>query len=213
MNGQDAALPYIGKGPVLDAGCNRGELLLQLRSLGFEAEGLEFNGPAVEECRKLGFNVCLGDVTNAELPPTRYRTIILQHTLEHLTEPVSDLRKLAKSLVDSESAIVIVVPHVGSPVRRWFGDSWHGWDPPFHICQYTPKTLASLAERAGLRMHRYRLIFAPDDYTRSLALATCKPGRRLLLRLLLIPPMKLMQLFGYGGILVAELRPAPVRGD
>jgi hypothetical protein len=204
-------LSYLAKGPILDAGCNRGELLLQLRSAGFVAEGLEFNEPAVEECRKLGFQVYYGDVTNTELPAARYGTIILAHTLEHLTDPVGDLRKLSRSLAGSESSIIIVVPNADSPVRYRFGNAWHGWDPPFHICQYTAKTLAGVADRAGLKLHRYRTMLIPEDYTRSLAIATGKSGRRLALRMLLLFPMKIMQIFGYGSILVAELRPATPR--
>lgn len=101
-----------------------------------------------------------------------------------------------------------MVPNADSPVRRRFGDDWHGWDPPFHVCLYNPATLTGVAERAGLRLHRHRVLQTAVDYARSKALATGRAGRRLALRAAVQPPMKFLQWFGYGGVLVADMRPA-----
>src|SRR5205807_2226814 len=47
--------------PILDVGCGRGEMLEVLRAEGLPASGIDSNGGAVEECKKLGLDVSLGD--------------------------------------------------------------------------------------------------------------------------------------------------------
>src|SRR5580698_9987727 len=78
----------ITDGPVLDLGCNQGELLEELRDKGLEARGVEFSPEAVAWCNNLGLDVVEGSVEDFEIQSGIFRTVVLSHVLEHLADPV-----------------------------------------------------------------------------------------------------------------------------
>ena len=81
----------ITEGPVLDLGCNQGELLEELRDKGLEACGVEFSPEAVSWCKNLGLDVVEGSLDDFEIQPGTFRTIVLSHVLEHLAAPCTFL--------------------------------------------------------------------------------------------------------------------------
>lgn len=206
--GHRAALAFVGAGPVLDVGSGYGELLDALAARGTACVGLEFSPNLVAQCRARGHEVLEGDVRSAELPAGRYGTIVLSHVLEHLDDPVGALRKLRRALAPG-GTIVVLVPHVGSPMRRLFGRYWHGWDPPFHLVHYTVSTLRMVAARAGLLVVRHKLAMSPEDLTRSLNLRSGVGRRRLLTRAVVLPAFKALGLAGFGSTLTAVLAAEP----
>ena len=75
---------------VLDLGCGRGEWLELLRTEGIQAEGLDSNRAAVEECRSKDLPVHHGDLVEylKSLPDESCRAITLFQVLEHLPFPI-----------------------------------------------------------------------------------------------------------------------------
>ena len=195
----------ITEGPVLDLGCNQGELLEELRDKGLEACGVEFSPVAVAWCRNLGLNVVEGSVEGFEIEPGEFRTIVLSHVLEHLADPVGVLKRIASSL-DAEGKLVICVPNVDSPTRRLFGPNWHGWDPPFHLVHYDEATLRAVCGRAGLTVTRTVKRMIPEDVRRSLLLRQGRSGRHLVLRGLTIPVLAFLTMFGFGSYLLVTAK-------
>jgi len=95
----DRWLPeLLGREPVLDLGCGRGELLLMLRDAGVEAEGVDGDPALVQAARRRGLAVVDGDV----LEVLRGRAdasagaITALHLAEHL-EPATLLAVLAEA--------------------------------------------------------------------------------------------------------------------
>ena len=78
------------QGYVLDLGCGRGEWLELLRTEGIQAEGLDSNRAAVEECRSKDLPVHHGDLVEylKSLPDETCRAITLFQVLEHLPFPI-----------------------------------------------------------------------------------------------------------------------------
>jgi 2-polyprenyl-3-methyl-5-hydroxy-6-metoxy-1,4-benzoquinol methylase len=195
----------ITEGPVLDLGCNQGELLEELRDKGLNASGVEFSPEAVAWCRNLGLDVVEGGVEDFEIERGKFRTIVLSHVLEHLADPVRVLKRIASSL-DETGTLVICVPNVDSPTRRLFGPNWHGWDPPFHLVHYDEATLRAVCKRAGLTVTRTVKRMIPEDVRRSLLLWQGRSGRHLLLRGLTIPVLAFLTLFGFGSYLLVTAK-------
>ena len=195
----------ITEGPVLDLGCNQGELLEELRDKGLEACGVEFSPEAVAWCKNLGLDVVEGSLEDFEIQPGKYRTIVLSHVLEHLADPVRLLKRIASAL-DDEGRLVICVPNVDSPTRPLFGPDWHGWDPPFHLVHYDEASLRATCKLAGLSVTRTVKRMIPDDVRRSLLLRQGQSGRHLLLRAVTIPVLAFLTMFGFGSYLLVTAK-------
>lgn len=199
---------WVEVGPVLDVGCDVGELLLTLRARGIEASGIEVSPTAVERCRARGLDVMQGTVEEVELPDSTYRTITLSHVLEHFPDPVAVLRKLWRALVPG-GRIVLAVPNHAGLVARLFGSRWHGWDPPFHLTHFDSTSLRAVLEAAGYRMDSLDTRGNPEDVTRSLGNLLGRRTDSLWIRAAFLPAWILGPL-GKGGELCAVAhRPFP----
>lgn len=198
---------WVQRGPVLDVGCNNGDLLLDLRARGFEVHGIEMDHRAVENCLARGLNVRQGLIEEVELPKNKYGTILLSHVLEHISDLTTILRKLHGALLPG-GRIVIAVPNAAGAVARAFGRHWHGWDPPFHLTHFEPYTLRSVLVKAGFDVTSVKTRGLPDDCTRSLSRLLKRPVGSLWVRMALFPPSWVIGKLSMGGELcaVAERR-------
>lgn len=148
--------------PVLDVGCNTGEVLAVLRARGLEVMGVEPNPSAAAAARAKGLEVILAPIETAELPPARFGSAILSQVVEHVHDPHAVLRRVRPSLVDG-GRIFVVVPNAHSLWRGVFGDDWVHWHVPFHLWHHTQTSLALLLEQTGFRLESART-FTPGEW-------------------------------------------------
>jgi SAM-dependent methyltransferase len=140
-------------GRALDVGCGRGDLGAALIARGWEVTGVEPSADACEYARGRGIDARRGGVADAGLEAGAYHAAILQHSLEHLTDPVSDLRRVAAALRPG-GLLLVTVPHFGGWQRRRFGSRWYHLDLPRHRVHFGPTALRTAIEGAGLRLDR-----------------------------------------------------------
>lgn len=83
----DVAALFAGKGPVLDIGCGRGEMLELLREAGVEARGVELDVELAASAAAAGFDVQAGDGIEAlgSVPDASLGGVVLLQVVEHLT--------------------------------------------------------------------------------------------------------------------------------
>jgi 2-polyprenyl-3-methyl-5-hydroxy-6-metoxy-1,4-benzoquinol methylase len=171
------------EGAVLDIGCSRGNLLVSMRSAGFSVYGVEPSPKNSDFARtNNGIRTFTGTVEQflSTSPKERFDIITLMNVLEHLRDPKQVLTGLRALLVD-DGLIALVVPDarlhavIGS-VRAglgvsdpfWMNTQKHplvGFDPPPHLCSFTPKTITLLLERSGFR--RVKLCNAPPIFNQD----------------------------------------------
>jgi SAM-dependent methyltransferase len=206
FNYSEPLLPLIDREPILDIGCGRGDLLLELSKRGYQTSGLEFNSEAVEDCLQKGLHVTQGSIETYAIPKDQYKCFVLSHALEHFLDPIAILTKLKEAL-PKDGKIVIAVPYAKSPMINLFGNYWHGWDPPFHITHFDKMTIRKVCEEAGLKPNTIQVKGNPEDFTRSLNLRTQRPQRYLILRALLLPLFGGMEWLGSGSYLLVSAVP------
>lgn len=153
-----------GQGRALEVGCGAGWMLRGLRDHGWQVYG---NERTVTDARVAAqanqIPVFVGEL---DALSTRYGfdLLILFQALEHLRSPLEMLRRGA-TLLGPGGVMVLAVPNVASWQARWFGASWFHFDVPRHLYHFSPKTLASACERAGLRVTRTRFVsFEHEPY-------------------------------------------------
>jgi SAM-dependent methyltransferase len=83
------------------------------------------------------------------LEPAGYDVAVFQHSLEHVGDPVADLRRVRAALQPG-GVVLVTVPNFSCWQRRRFGSRWYHLDLPRHRVHFTAAALRRAVEAAGL---------------------------------------------------------------
>jgi SAM-dependent methyltransferase len=137
-------------GRLLDVGCGIGSFVAAMRERGWDAEGTEVAEEAAHiGRRRFGVPIRMGPLRALGLPRERYDLITLWHVLEHLADPVGELREVAALLAPGGHALV-ATPNIQSLSARLFGRWWYHLDLPRHQVLPSIPVMRRLARAAGL---------------------------------------------------------------
>lgn len=134
-------------GRLLDVGAYAGSFVAAARNAGFEAEGLEPSKWATEEARRSGIPVRQGSLAPGIFPSATFDVVTLWDVIEHLSDPLTDLRQSA-SLLKSGGLIVVHTMDVDSVFARLMGSRWP-WFMEMHLHYFSRHTLRSMLDKAG----------------------------------------------------------------
>ena len=137
-------------GKVLEIGCSVGLLLSLLKEKGWEVWGVEPSKSAYVAGKK-GIKIVNEVFEKATLPNSYFDLIILNHTLEHLNNPLEILRK-ARPLLRKGGKIFVDVPNFASLSSGLLGQRWPYLAPSEHLHHFEPKTLKKLIKKAGFKV-------------------------------------------------------------
>jgi 2-polyprenyl-3-methyl-5-hydroxy-6-metoxy-1,4-benzoquinol methylase len=147
------------KGRLLDVGTGEGTLLLAAASMGWEVEGTEIASVMIHHIReKSGLTIHQGVLEDLDLPLHSFDAIIMNHVLEHVSDPRITLEKIAE-LLSPGGVVRIEVPNLASLSNRGknfqsrFGlkkNPWKHYSPDHHFWFFTPRTLKATLAAAGL---------------------------------------------------------------
>jgi len=130
----------------LDIGAGGGEWVYLMQRLGCQAFGIEPNlGYGSFAKDQYGVEVFLGMYQEASFEPGSFDLLSLFQVLEHLADPVEDLRNLSRFLKPG-GLFLIEVPDILFPGMR-FDHKWHEG----HLFGFDALTLEAVAAKAGLR--------------------------------------------------------------
>ena len=139
---------YLAAKRILDIGSGSGEFVFLMRELGKDSTGLEPTRDYAEFCRKcFGLNITVGEIDSFS-PTENYDHIRLHHVVEHLRDPIANLRRISK-WINQGGSIYIEVPDferyccVKTP-----GKIFHYG----HIYNFDRDSFTYLIESAGLKI-------------------------------------------------------------
>jgi len=141
------------RGRLLDVGCGAGEFMATMQRLGWDVSGTELDATAAAGTaqRLAPATIHTGRLSTLGLEASAWDAVTLVHVIEHLIDPVAELRECARLLAPG-GRLVVVTPNAASLGSRRFGAAWRGWEPPRHIHIYERASLTHLIEAAGLRV-------------------------------------------------------------
>ncbi len=131
----------IGPGTtVLELGAAGGWNLVPFMKAGAKACGIEYSSSLVGLGREHGIEMAQGDIDDIA---GKYDVIVLNHVLEHMTDPVGILRRITSHM--NEGALI----YIGVPNIMNFGITQL---QNAHTYYFTPWTLKHFCSRAGLEL-------------------------------------------------------------
>lgn len=145
----DLYLGNVRPGRALEVGSGAGGQLLHLKKMGWEVEGQDIDPDAgARGLEDRGIRVHQGPLAELRLSEGRYDAIVLNHVIEHATDPVALLSECHR-LLARDGQLIVVTPNTASFGYRLFGANWLPLDPPRHLFLFSAKNLPVLAKQAG----------------------------------------------------------------
>ncbi len=150
---------YKPSGEFFEIGCGMGYFLNYARSNGFAVSGIEYAELGVRTCQtKFGLNVQRCSFEDLATQTERYDVMFLGDVLEHLIQPLEMVRK-AHSMLKPSGVFAAEVPSMFNSITgrlavagmRTLRTKKKMGMPPYHVNEFTPRTLRAVIERAGFK--------------------------------------------------------------
>lgn len=146
-------------GDFFEVGCGMGYFLEYARTQGYAVSGIEYAELGARTCReKFGLDVRRGSFEDLAPEPEQHDVIFMGDVLEHLTQPLEMLTK-AHTMLKASGIVALEVPSTFNSLAgrcavtgmRLLRTKKKMKLPPYHVNEFTPRTLRSIIGRAGFR--------------------------------------------------------------
>ncbi|HJX91728.1 MAG TPA: class I SAM-dependent methyltransferase [Pyrinomonadaceae bacterium] len=144
---------------ILDVGCGKGQFLMNMRAYGFtnlqgidpflDADIFYDNGVRIHK-------------KNLEQLEEQFDFIMLNHSFEHMPDPLPTLLKIRKILKPNHY-LLIRIPVSQSYQWSRYGLNWVSLDAPRHLYLHSRDSMALLAQQSGFRVAE--TIFDADGFS------------------------------------------------
>jgi 2-polyprenyl-3-methyl-5-hydroxy-6-metoxy-1,4-benzoquinol methylase len=142
---------------VLDIGCGMGETLAYHAERGCDAHGIDPDENLLRMAERYGLNARVGLFHAEDYEPESFDYVTLDQVIEHAIDPRSLLRDVAAVLRPGGIAIV-ATPNSNGYGGRLFGRRWINWHVPYHLQQFSRRSLGMLADQSGLELKSIRTL-------------------------------------------------------
>jgi SAM-dependent methyltransferase len=126
---------------MLDVGCGAGRLIKILRSIGFDAHGID---PFAKTETAYIKRASLDQISKG------WDLIMFHHSLEHMPDHLGVLRTAREKLAEGGTCLVRI------PVANWawqhYRENWVQLDAPRHLIIHTPQSFRRVSEAAGFQI-------------------------------------------------------------
>lgn len=137
-------------GRVVDIGSSTGVLLKLFKDFKWEELGIEPSKSANYAIKK-NINIINKKFEDVNLPKNKYDLVILNHTLEHLENPLTVLNRVYE-ILKKGGLVFIDVPNFGSLSSMLFGKNYSFLLPEEHNFHFTQKTLTKLLQKSKFKV-------------------------------------------------------------
>lgn len=136
---------------LLDVGCGYGFFLSEMKALsGIKVSGVDVSKTAVSYATGRGLDVRLGTLDTIKFDDNAFDAVTMFYVLEHIPDPARALREVRRILKPG-GALLLRLPHTTPIVRilSIFGIRNNLYDPPFHLNDFSAKTIGALLTKTG----------------------------------------------------------------
>ncbi|MCM3901720.1 MAG: class I SAM-dependent methyltransferase [Pyrinomonadaceae bacterium] len=146
---------------VLDIGCGFGASLGYHTARGCDVYGVEADENIRRVAEKFGYKVYVGPFDDSKYEAEFFDYVTMDQVIEHVTDPLSTLRGVARILKSGGTAI-LSTPNAGGWGAKFFGRHWINWHAPYHMQFFSRRSMQLSAEQAGLVVAEAKMITNSD---------------------------------------------------
>lgn len=151
-------------GKLLEIGCAYGFFLEAAKLRGWEARGVEISEKAGSFAKnELKHDVFIGTFMDAPLPEDYFDAVHMDGVIEHLPDPMANIRKIAK-LLKKGGVIGMGTPNIASFGARTFGEGFRLLEPNAHLFYFAPATLGKMLTDNGFEILHVRYPYFNTPY-------------------------------------------------
>ena len=134
---------------MIDIGCGSGYYLSKMSFYGVQTIGYDFDHLTVEGFRKSNQKVKIGGINEAINDGLANSSVTLHHVIEHLKDPLNEIRLLLDAMTVGEQ-LIIITPNTNSLLFKEFESlHWH-MDAPRHTVLFSIDSMKKLCENLNL---------------------------------------------------------------
>ncbi len=136
---------------IIDVGCGTGDFLAQMKSKGWQCQGIEISGLMSRYAKqKYRLHIFNGELEEANLLQSSVDVITFWHSFEHLHDPIKVLRESYR-ILKQNGLIIILVPNIKSFEFMILKEKWPHLDVLRHLYHWSAKTLSSLLKKTEFK--------------------------------------------------------------
>ena len=151
----------VPRGRLLEVGCAGGWLLKQATERGWQAKGVELSADAVGHALSLGLDVVRGELAEAGFPPSSFDLVYLGDVLEHVPDCHALVAEVARVLrrgghlyLRGPITTHSLARSLALGLYRHLPDGIVLREPPYHLWEFTPRSLQALLRTVGFEVLR-----------------------------------------------------------
>jgi 2-polyprenyl-3-methyl-5-hydroxy-6-metoxy-1,4-benzoquinol methylase len=142
---------------VLDVGCGFGETLAYHQARGCDAHGVEADENILRVAERYGLKARAGLFDPADYAPESFDYVTLDQVIEHAISP-RDLLSGVAAVLRPGGFAVLSTPYSRGFGARVFRRRWINWHVPYHLHQFSRRSLRITAHDAGLSVVSLRTV-------------------------------------------------------
>lgn len=139
------------KGSLLDIGTGLAYFPQQMKSKGWQVEGIEQDPEAREAATKRFDFVVNPPEELLKMENRNFDVISLWHVLEHVHNLEGYMTAIKNNLSD-DGTLVIALPNAASPDAKHYGKFWAAYDVPRHLWHWSPNNFEIFANKYGFQL-------------------------------------------------------------
>jgi SAM-dependent methyltransferase len=194
----------VPRGRLLDVGCSTGQFLAKARGAGWDACGIEYSAGSADFARRhFDLPVEQGSIHDTALADGSLDLVTMFDVIEHVPDPAADLARAWRLLrpggwyVASTPNIDGLFPQASYNLARRL-DYWPHPEPPYHLYQFSVRTLSAMLVQAGFTVGPVQHGAIDVAYTFGTAATLARMPKRLVYAMVFAPLVKLGPLIGRG---------------
>jgi 2-polyprenyl-3-methyl-5-hydroxy-6-metoxy-1,4-benzoquinol methylase len=153
----------MSNGRLLDVGCALGSFMYHMQGLGWEVEGIDINGDAVKVARKNHLTAHIGEFQTYSFPASSFDVICMRDVIEHGRSP-KQMLLTAGRLLRPGGLLLVKTPNGKASfatatlkMAKILKFPWPHSEAPYHLYEFTPKSLNLLVTSAGFDVINFSL--------------------------------------------------------
>jgi SAM-dependent methyltransferase len=135
-------------GSILDIGAGTGHFVKRLRSMGWQAVGVEVSDTARDYALDKNGIELLASLSAGDFRKGQFDAVTLWHVLEHIHDTEDLLRNISQ-LIKPGGTLLLALPNCMSADARFYREHWAAYDVPRHLWHFDSRSINILVSRHG----------------------------------------------------------------